>query len=251
MAVTDNLQATLVEAAQAQKEVTINEALEVMDGIVGIYALSTTGGATTVSTANAQKGVIRVTGTLSSDAEITLPTAMNGGERIVVNATAGAFAVKVRFGAGGTWRTVTQGQTAIVADGWIQILGTGASSGAGMVETIVVAFDGGGAEIPDNQQSILMATYGFTINEWTLLADQSGSIDIGVWKDTYANWPPTGADSITNSNDPAIAAATKAQDVDLSNWTTQTVAAGDILVFNVDSCTTITWCYLILKVTRT
>jgi hypothetical protein len=249
MAVTDNFGATLVEAAQAQKEVTINDALEVLDGIVGIYALSTTGGATTVSTANAQKGVIRVTGSLGSDAEITLPLAMNTGTRIVVNETTGAFAVKVRYGASGTWRTVSQGISAIVADGWVQHFAD--DSGAGLPGTIVVAFDGAGAEIPDNQVSLLMATYNFRIDEWTLLADQSGSIDIGVWKDTYANYPPDSGDSMTNSNDPAISGAIKAQDTDLTNWTTRSVAAGDVIIFNVDSCTTITRCYLILKVTRT
>lgn len=38
--------------------------------------------------------------------------------------------------------------------------------------------------------------FGCVITEWTLLADQSGSIGVDIWKDTYANYPPTSADTI-------------------------------------------------------
>src|SRR5262245_18801188 len=78
--------------------------------------------------------------------------------------------------------------------------------------------------------------FGFTIVGWTLLADQSGSLVVDIWKDTYANYPPTGADSITASAKPTISTATKAQSGTLTGWTTS-VSAGDVLRFNVDSVT--------------
>jgi hypothetical protein len=81
------------------------------------------------------------------------------------------------------------------------------------------------------------------------LADQSGSIVVDIWKDTYANYPPTVADTITASAKPTISSATKGQSSTLTGWTT-TIAAGDILAFNVDSITTCQRVTLSLKVTR-
>ncbi|GAI37997.1 unnamed protein product [marine sediment metagenome] len=80
-------------------------------------------------------------------------------------------------------------------------------------------------------------------------ADQTGSIVVDIWKDTYANFPPTDADSITASAPPTISTAQKSQDSTLAGWTTS-IAAGDILAFNVDSCTTITRVTISLKVAK-
>lgn len=66
----------------------------------------------------------------------------------------------------------------------------------------------------------------------------SGSIVIDVWKDTYANYPPTVADTITASAKPTISSATKSEDATLTGWTTS-VTAGDIFRFNVDSVTSL------------
>ena len=84
----------------------------------------------------------------------------------------------------------------------------------------------------------------------TLLADASGSIAVDIWKDTYANFPPTDADSITASAVPTITSATKSEDSTLTGWTTS-ITAGDILRFNVDSITTCKRVTLVLDVTRT
>jgi hypothetical protein len=74
---------------------------------------------------------------------------------------------------------------------------------------------------------------------WTILADQAGSIVVDVWKDTYANYPPTNADSIAGTEKPTLSSAQQSQDLSLTTWTT-TVAAGDILAFEVESATTVT-----------
>ena len=77
-----------------------------------------------------------------------------------------------------------------------------------------------------------------TIVGWTLLADQTGSIQIDIWKDTYANYPPTVADTITAAAKPLISSGVKNSSTTLSGWTI-TIAAGDTLRFNVDSVTAI------------
>jgi len=93
-----------------------------------------------------------------------------------------------------------------------------------------------------------------TIVQATLLgvlpAATNGSIVLDIWKDTYANHPPTVADSICAAAKPTIAAAQKYQDATLTGWTTA-IAAGNILFVNVDSITTFTAVTLSLKVTRT
>jgi hypothetical protein len=72
---------------------------------------------------------------------------------------------------------------------------------------------------------------------------------VDIWKDTYANFPPLDADSITASAPPTLSSAQKAQDSTLTGWTTS-VAAGDILAYNVDSATTVTRVLVSLKCTK-
>jgi len=88
-----------------------------------------------------------------------------------------------------------------------------------------------------------------TITGWTLLADVSGSIVIDVWKDSYGNFPPTVADTIAGTEKPTLSSAQKNQDLTLSTWTTG-LLQGDVLGFNVDSVTTVTWIALALRVTK-
>lgn len=117
------------------------------------------------------------------------------------------------------------------------------------IASVGVTIDGGGSAITTGVKGYIMVPYNCTINSVTMLADQSGSIVVDIWKDTYANFPPTVADTITASAKPTISAANKSQDATLTGWTT-TITAGDILAFNVDSATTITRLNLILKVTK-
>lgn len=119
-----------------------------------------------------------------------------------------------------------------------------------MFETIAFVIDGGGSTITTGIKGYLPIDFGCTILEVEMLADQSGSIVIDIWKDTYANFPPLDADSITASAVPTISTAVKAQDATLTGWTTS-ITAGDILAFNVDSVTSIQRVTVALKVKKT
>ncbi|CAM5772046.1 hypothetical protein LMIY3S_03712 [Labrys miyagiensis] len=88
-----------------------------------------------------------------------------------------------------------------------------------------------------------------TITKWTLLADQSGSIVVNIWKQVFASYPATVTQKITASAPPTISGATTAQSSTLTGWTT-TFAAGDCLRINVDSASTITRCLLALTCKR-
>ena len=116
--------------------------------------------------------------------------------------------------------------------------------------TITFIIDGAGSAIATGQVGHLEIPFACTIQQVTMLADQTGSIVVDIWKDTLANFPPTDADSITASAPPTISAAQKSQDTGLNGWTTS-IAVGDVLAFNVDSCSTITRVTISLKVVRT
>lgn len=117
------------------------------------------------------------------------------------------------------------------------------------VADLTFIIDGGGSAITTGEKGHLEIPFACTITQVTALADQSGSIVVDIWKDTYANFPPTNADSITAAAPPTITTAQKSQDSTLTGWTTA-IAAGDILAFNVDSITTITRVTISLKVEK-
>ena len=134
------------------------------------------------------------------------------------------------------------------------------TSGTGSVEVLTtgggIGFNGvGSLELTSNQriraipitfptvtagsQIDILVPFGCTITRVTLMANVAGSVVVDIWRDTYANFPPTVADSIVGGSKPAISFAAKAQDSILSGWNTS-ILAGDILRFNIDSVTTIT-----------
>lgn len=130
-------------------------------------------------------------------------------------------------------------------------LGVGAIGTLATIATaITCVFDGMGSAIASGSKAYLEIPYAMTITGWTLVADTTGSIVIDVWKDTYANYPPLVADSIAGTEKPTLSSAAKNQDLTLSTWTTS-VTAGDTLVFNVDSASTVTKATLVIRGTRT
>ena len=87
-----------------------------------------------------------------------------------------------------------------------------------------------------------------TITKWTLLGVPVGSVEIDIWKNTYANYPPVLADSITGASLPTIPSGDKAEDSILTGWTTG-ITAGDILGFKINAVNLFTWISLELEVT--
>jgi len=117
----------------------------------------------------------------------------------------------------------------------------------GITRCLTFVIDGGGSEITTGEKGHLEIPFKCEIERVTLLADVSGSIVIDIWKDTYANFPPTDADTICGGNEPELDGAQKYQDATLTDWT-KSIAAGDILAFNVDSVATVTRVTISLKV---
>lgn len=109
--------------------------------------------------------------------------------------------------------------------------------------------DGAGVVITTGLKGFVTVPFNCTINSWDILPDVSGSIVIDIWRDTFANHPPTDADSITGSAPPTLTTATKATSSTLTGWTTQ-LNQGDILAFNVDSATSVKLVTLSLRISH-
>jgi hypothetical protein len=120
-----------------------------------------------------------------------------------------------------------------------------------LVHTINFVIDGGGAVISTGIKGDLVVDFACTVTAWTILGDQTGSIVVDIWRDSYANFPPVVGDSMTGAEKPTISSATKGQDTSLASGAGWAIAAGDVLRFNVDSVTSLTRATVALKVTRT
>lgn len=122
-------------------------------------------------------------------------------------------------------------------------------SGAGTVtytnNSNIIFFIGDGLNaIQTGVHGSLEVSFGCTVVGWTVVScdggtPTTGAIQVDIWKDAYANYPPTVADTITGTDKPRIiATGNKGQSTALTGWQT-TLASGSILYFNVDSVTSL------------
>lgn len=118
--------------------------------------------------------------------------------------------------------------------GWESVGGGGVPG----ERVLLAVFDGAGSTLHNGMQGDVSVPFACTITSWVLLADQPGSLELDIWKDAFASYPPTSGDSITASAKPTLSSTDHADDSTLTGWTT-TVAAGDTLRFNIDSVTSI------------
>jgi hypothetical protein len=86
-----------------------------------------------------------------------------------------------------------------------------------------------------------------TILGATMLADQTGSAQVEIWKQTYGSYPPNSGNKISASAPLNIVSTNKYQDTTLTGWTTA-ISAGDVLRFNLNSVTSITRLTIGLKI---
>lgn len=112
-----------------------------------------------------------------------------------------------------------------------------------------IVLDGGGSAITTGIKVDLPVPYACKVTGWEIMSDVSGSIVIDLWRDTYANYPPTVDDTMTAGNKPTLASATK------NTWTAAggsewNLSQGQIIRVNVDSATTVTRVLVALKVTK-
>ena len=122
--------------------------------------------------------------------------------------------------------------------------------GREVTATVTLTIDGGGSAITTGDKTWVQIPFAATITNVEMTADQSGSVVVDIWVDTYANYPPTVADTIAAAAKPTISTAIKSTDSTLTGWT-KTVAAGSYMKFSVDSAATIERLVLVVTMDKT
>lgn len=123
------------------------------------------------------------------------------------------------------------------------IKGDGSAHGAAVFDLtdIVMVLDGGGAALASGARFNVFIDFAGTIVEATVLADQSGSVNLDIQTCSYANYAPgthpVSGDSITAAAPPDISSASKYQDSALTGWTTA-FSAGTCFSFTATGAAT-------------
>lgn len=191
------------------------------------------GGAGGITFANTARILARISGGGGAGEEATLSQILD----LIGGATRGDL---LRRGAA-SWERYALGTTGkiLMSDGndpvWVDDEGF-----------LPYLFEGGGAVISVGAKRPIMWGFKGEVTRITLLADQAGDFVADIWKDTYANYPPTVADTITAAAKPTLAAAIKNQDAVLTGWT-KSFNKGDIWLPNVDSAATVQWVMMIIE----
>lgn len=167
---------------------------------------------------------------------------------------AGFSIIQPITGTSPTATTPTSTLTLTSSDSSIYVAGVASTNtidlkGVSPTTSIGITIDGGGLPLTTGVKGALTVPYACTINSWTVLADQSGSIVLDIWKVALASYPPTVTNTITASAKPTLSSADHNSSSTLTGWTTS-ISSGDTIKFNVDSISTITRITLSLKVTK-
>ena len=117
----------------------------------------------------------------------------------------------------------------------INLQSTGGGGGGGLTSPITIAWDGQGGFITTGLTRYFVAPYACTITGWSIVAEgTSPTCTIDVWKIAAGTSLPTVADTITATALPALSTGNVIRSSTLTGWTTS-IAAGDILAFNIDA----------------
>lgn len=198
-----------------------------------------------------KNGLLQIEGTdyTISGATITFTVAPAGGSTleavvsVIATGPAGppgdsAYDVAVANGFVGTeseWLASLQGPSGVSGE---------------LPRTLNIVMDGGGSDIPTGVVADVYVPVDCTVVQWTLLADASGSIEVDIWASDLSVFPPTVTDSITGTALPTLSSSDNDFGIPDGTWSVDLVN-GEVLRFNVDSCSGITRATLALTVQRT
>jgi hypothetical protein len=125
-----------------------------------------------------------------------------------------------------------------------QFFGVALATTADLTRTINFLVDNGSVDIPPGSKGQLKVDVTGTIESWMVVSRDTGSIVFDIKKCTYDTYPTF--TSIVGSEYPRLNNEIKSRDESLSTWDT-TITAGDILDFEVLSCSGITDCSVFLR----
>ena len=247
----NNLDLTQVSESQTNADAAINDKGGDIDAaLTEIFTADCTTGDVTVTAAQYRRAVKISVTNVSVPRALTLPAVKRA--IIIDNVSANTDVVTITVGT--TTIDLPKGDVGwFYTDGTtngLQQIGAGSSGGESAIEFII----GDGVNpVGTGIQGYISVPFACDITVGSLLADQTGSITVDVFKCTYAAFAPgthpVSSDKITASAPLTISSAMKSQDSTLTGWTKH-IDADDILGFNVNSAATITRVTVILKVSK-
>lgn len=148
MTATANLAMTKVEVSQNQKEVTVNEALDVCDAALGGISIALSDANYTLSTASTpqewQYGVIKFTGALTAARNVIVPD--NKKLYVIINATSGGYALTVKT-SGGTGIAVSASALSMLYCDGTNVVAVTPGGGVGTVTSVATTQPAAGLTI--------------------------------------------------------------------------------------------------------
>lgn len=149
------------------------------------------------------------------------------------------------FVTGGTFSTSGGTLTLDRQNGSVSITGFTANKG-----NFGITIDGGGSAITTGVKGSVVVPYDCYITSWSILSNITGSIVVDVWKGSSPySIPTSAAQSIAGTEKPTLTSQQINTDLTLTTWTTP-LQVGDVLVFNVDSSSTLTRATLQINVIK-
>ena len=112
-----------------------------------------------------------------------------------------------------------------------------------------IVIDGGGSPILPGIAGDVIVPFSGILTSVTMLADQVGSVEVDIWKNYVANYPPDAGASLCGGNLPAIVNDLKYQSAVLTGWSRNT-PEGVVFRFNVNSAAVITRLHIMLGMQR-
>jgi hypothetical protein len=99
-----------------------------------------------------------------------------------------------------------------------------------------IVLDGSGATILTGVKMDVPVDFACEVVGWSMFCDAAVNARVDLWSDSFANFPPTIADTMpgADANKPRVVAAAKASG-GVSGWTKTAIAAGDIIRVNLDT----------------
>jgi len=92
---------------------------------------------------------------------------------------------------------------------WVRLFG--ASTTPGVMGQITVILGDDVIALQVGTRVDWRVPFNLRLLDWTVLSTYSGSVQLGIYRDTYANFPPTGSDDITAGEPPLITSGIKAE----------------------------------------
>ena len=116
---------------------------------------------------------------------------------------------------------------------------------ADLTRTIVFMVDNGSQDITPGNKGYLTLDVTGTLESWTILSEATGTIAFDIEKSSYSDFP-NNFTSIVGSEYPILNNQNKNKDDNLTTWS-KTLELGDVLRFDVLSCTGVQRCSVFLK----